>query len=591
METLTECGDGLQFRAVNLFARLGRERLVLAEDADLTSAAARRVHSEPGNVYLPEPRSLGMEGKTSHQSQGAPAAPAPHPVPVVAYLSGPRRGTTERLAGDDLRIGTFPDAEIRITAAGADVPAEHYATLHRSGLTYKLVVQPGKHVWVNGEQSDRLVLTSGDVLEIGKGGPVLRFRVYPPGTPPYKSLTQVFSDCVDCARYSNRGPVGKAAVLLSGVPMELVTQTSRLFRGSVSVVLLLLMASTVVLVRRSVMLEQRLTTDRTRVAGLAELLDRTRGNPRTHEELSQMLAEVEASLATTAERLEALEARSGAAARVIAAATRSIVLLQGAWGFVDQQTGRPLRLILGRDGRPLVNPRGEPLVTSDGPGPVFESFFTGTAFVATEEGLLLSNRHVALPWEYDEGAKRVTTQGWTPVMRRFVAYLPGITEPFRVELVTASEDADLAVLRCSAVTSDIPALTLSRQPPERGDEVIVLGYPLGLRALMARTDAVLIAELQRQGNLDFWMVAQRLSEGGHIAPLASRGIVGQVTPRAVVYDAETTHGGSGGPVLSLAGEVVAINYAVLPEFGGSNLGVPAEAAKALLRHATELVRP
>ena len=59
-----------------------------------------------------------------------------------------------------------------------------------------------------------------------------------------------------------------------------------------------------------------------------------------------------------------------------------------------------------------------------------------------------------------------------------------------------------------------------------------------------------------------------------IHPLASRGIVGQVTADVIAYDAETTRGGSGGPVLNAKGELVAVNYAIIPDFNGSNLGVP-----------------
>ena len=77
-------------------------------------------------------------------------------------------------------------------------------------------------------------------------------------------------------------------------------------------------------------------------------------------------------------------------------------------------------------------------------------------------------------------------------------------------------------------------------------------------------------------------LAQILAEGGHIAPLATRGIVGQITAASVVYDADTTHGGSGGPVISLDGAVVAINAAILTDFAGSNLGVPAAEALRLL---------
>jgi S1-C subfamily serine protease len=77
-------------------------------------------------------------------------------------------------------------------------------------------------------------------------------------------------------------------------------------------------------------------------------------------------------------------------------------------------------------------------------------------------------------------------------------------------------------------------------------------------------------------------VAERLSEAGFIRPLASRGIVGQRSAETVVYDAETTYGGSGGPVLDVEGQVVAVNTAIIPGYGGSNFGIPIEFAHRLL---------
>ena len=82
--------------------------------------------------------------------------------------------------------------------------------------------------------------------------------------------------------------------------------------------------------------------------------------------------------------------------------------------------------------------------------------------------------------------------------------------------------------------------------------------------------------------MDFWDLAGHLARGGYVAPLATMGSIGQITAGAIVYDAETTHGGSGGPVLALDGAVVALNAAVLPEFGGSNLGVPIQRLRELL---------
>jgi len=130
-------------------------------------------------------------------------------------------------------------------------------------------------------------------------------------------------------------------------------------------------------------------------------------------------------------------------------------------------------------------------------------------------------------------------------------------------------------------------LRLAEADPGPGQPILVLGYPAGIDALLARSGAVFVDSLM-QRRPDFWTVVKELSEAGFIRPLATRGIVGQVTPSTVAYDAETTRGGSGGPVLSLDGKVVAVTFAILAEFGGSNLGVPAEQVRRLLAEAAAL---
>ncbi len=70
---------------------------------------------------------------------------------------------------------------------------------------------------------------------------------------------------------------------------------------------------------------------------------------------------------------------------------------------------------------------------------------------------------------------------------------------------------------------------LAETAPTPGDEVIVLGYPAGMQALVARARASVAEELLAQGAVDFWALASGLSQRGLIAPLAAQGIVGQVT--------------------------------------------------------------
>ena len=259
-----------------------------------------------------------------------------------------------------------------------------------------------------------------------------------------------------------------------------------------------------------------------------------------------------------------------------------MIFLQGAYGFVEATSRRPLRYVADPEGRPLQAPDGRSPVTVEGDGPVVEILYTGTAFVVDEEGRLLTNRHVALPWEYEDSAQAMKEQGFEPVMLRLIGYLPDVEGPFDVELVSASDTADVALLRCQAAARAVPPLPLGETPPRPGDEVVVLGYPTGMRALVARAGRGLSEELFAGGGIDFWELARALSARHLIGPLATQGIVGQVTDETIVYDAETTHGGSGGPVLALDGKVVAVNAAILAEFGGSNLGVPASEARRLI---------
>jgi len=299
-------------------------------------------------------------------------------------------------------------------------------------------------------------------------------------------------------------------------------------------------------------------------------------------DLDTLRQELDHLLTSAADRLDLLEKRSAASTRVIAQSTRSIVFLQGAYGFRDTASDRMLRYKVNDDGRPLFSYRGEPLLTLEGDGELAERQFTGTAFVVSADGALLTNRHVAKPWEDDTRLETMAEQGMEPVLIKFVGHLPYVDKSFPVRLLKASDESDLAILLCGEVVSNLHHLSLSDRPLKPGDEVIVMGYPTGLRSMLAQTGDTFLAALQEDEDLDFWAVAERLSKSEFIRPLSSRGIVGQITTNTVVYDADTTHGGSGGPVLDINGEVVAVNTAIIPEYGGSNFGVPVEQVRRLL---------
>lgn len=513
------------------------------------------------------------------------------PGASLVVLSGPRRGRTIRLTGAAYRIDPGAGKNMVADASGdaaSDASRMHAASLQRAGESYEIVSRRARDLWVNGERIDKRVLRGGDLIELDSGT-VLRFRLHPSPGSIYKTFAEIFSDCRDCARRDRRSMLRKTPGLAGALLRDIATQTSLRFRLGVSVALMLLGASLVWQVHYTQSLEQRFAGEQARVALLAELLQRAESRTMRKEDLGTLRSEVEQDIGRATRRLEALEARSAAARRIIAEFSKSVVFVQGGFGFREPKSGRALRYVSGPDGQPSRLPGGQPMVGLEAEGPQVEIQFMGTAFVARAGGVLLTNRHVARPWEDDATLKAIAALGVQPVMRRLVGYVPGEHGAVALKLAAASERFDLAMLQAEDGARLGKPFTLARESPSAGDEVLLLGYPTGIRALLARAGEQYVKTLAQKRSLDFWRIAVELSSASLIQPLATRGIVGQATPESVVYDAETTQGGSGGPVLNLDGEVVAVNTAIMREFGGSNFGVPASHARALLdkTHATE----
>jgi S1-C subfamily serine protease len=338
-------------------------------------------------------------------------------------------------------------------------------------------------------------------------------------------------------------------------------------------------------------LQRLLEREQARVEGLADLVEDAGQGRISLADFEAARAEMEDVLTQTEARVSSLEEAAGARERVIAEAGRSVLFIQGSYGFVDPSSGRPLRYFYGQGDRPLRLPDGRSTVTTGGEGPLVQIFYTGTAFIVDETGLLVTNRHVAYPWDFESNARFTLQAGFVAERRGFVGFLPGVDHAIELEPVAASDSADVALLRIKVPAQPKPdrpplqlppPLVLAEHAPHLGDEVVVMGYPAGVDALLARADPMFAEGLLSRGPVTFWEVGQALAVGGYIDPLHTQGIVGQVTDAMVVYDAETTSGGSGGPVMALDGTVVAVNTAVLSQFSGSNLGVPAREVRALL---------
>jgi S1-C subfamily serine protease len=507
-------------------------------------------------------------------------------VAALEHLTGPSRGTVTLFSGPTLDLSLNFSRFVRVSEARPDQLRENLvARLHRAKDTYRIEAIEGRPVWVNGIRAAAQTLEDRDIIEFGETGPLSRFRLYREDGPVRKMVADLLSDCLVYLRVSRQPVAYRVFRALYGLLSRLAHESTLLFRVGIILAIIALAALAYQQNRLNVLLQQQIEKGATRLESFARTLTRAREEALTPSDLKSLRQELGHRLSSNAERLADLERRSQASARVIAGSISSVVFLQGAYGFRERSSGRMLRHVVGDDGHPLISPFGQPLLSLEGDGPVAERQFIGTGFTVGDGGALVTNRHVALPWEIDANVEALTDQDLEPVMIKFIVYMPGEEAAGTVELVRASENADLAILRRKDVSKPMTGLKLADTPPAPGDEVIVMGYPTGLRSMLAQSGTDFIEELQKTEDTDFWSVAARLAEKGHITPLASRGIVSQATLVTIVYDAETTHGGSGGPVLDVNGLVVAVNAAILPEYGGSNLGVPVAKVRSLLEDA------
>ena len=154
-----------------------------------------------------------------------------------------------------------------------------------------------------------------------------------------------------------------------------------------------------------------------------------------------------------------------------------------------------------------------------------------------------------------------------------------IAQPFRV-----SPTFDLAVLRVDVKGRAIPdlPLDLGDRGAVPGQPVVVVGYPAGLDAILAKTDSSVVQEILSKQGTSNERITEALADRGLIRPSTTQGHIGDVTSTDVVFDAATTQGGSGGPVFSKNRRVIAVEYAMLPQFAGNSYGVP-------IRYALELI--
>ena len=291
-------------------------------------------------------------------------------------------------------------------------------------------------------------------------------------------------------------------------------------------------------------------------------------------------------LADTTNRLNKIEGFSQRAEGVIRSYAKSVCLLHVTVVFNVKESGRRLRYGgIGSDGTPLKDSDGNVVYTTEGRAPEVHADFFGTGFIAGD-GKILTNHHVAQPWWQNEELGGATKQGLEPAIGEMTAYFPGAPGGISVNISQISSDADLALLHGNLSELQRPSLKLDARPEAAvsGEALISVGYATGLDAILARAGDQTVEEVIKASGGEPKLILQELAKRQLIRPLVTQGHVGDILPDKIVYDAQTTSGGSGGPLLDDSGGVIGVTFAIVRGFGGSNFGVPIRFATPLLNH-------
>ena len=285
-------------------------------------------------------------------------------------------------------------------------------------------------------------------------------------------------------------------------------------------------------------------------------------------------------------RLSKLENTSQAAESVIRDYAPSVCLLHVSVAFNEKDSGKRLRYGgINADGSPLKDSDGKTVYTTEGRAQEVRADFFGSGFIASE-GKILTNHHVVQPWWGNNELGDAVKQGLQPVIAEMTAYFPGEDNGIPVGISQISDEADLAVVHGDLSELKRPVLKLDarKEAAVSGDALISFGYATGIDAILARAGDDTVREIVKISGGDPKLILAELAKRKLIRPLVTQGHVGDVLTDKIVYDAQTTSGGSGGPLLNRQGGVIGVTFAVVRGFGGSNFGVPIRYASPMLKH-------
>ena len=295
------------------------------------------------------------------------------------------------------------------------------------------------------------------------------------------------------------------------------------------------------------------------------------------------LSDLDSRLKQTDSRIGKLETESRVAQEIVRDYSNSVCLIYAVVGFHERKSGARLKFA-GIDGHgdPLADEKGNVLLTTDGGTRPVELHVFGSGFLIDTAGHILTNHHVLQPWWHNAEAIPVSLDTFEPSVVSMWAYFPGSETALPMRVQGLNEDFDLGLASVDLPASHPRPVTIDPQAAISGSPVVLIGYPTGVEGILARLDEPTLKRIAQTVGNDTRGLVQELARRKLIRPLVTQGHLGVVGPDRLVYDAQTTSGGSGGPVFNASGRVIGVNFAILSGFSGSNFAVPISRAAKML---------
>lgn len=503
---------------------------------------------------------------------------------ALVHLSGSRRGETHYFEHAHVILGSDPRADVCFPPDNRFPVAPLQAEVFQTDCVIRLRnYEPEARTLVNRVPVDDIVLHDGDLIQLGPKGPRLRFRIRPAEYARCKKIREMLQDAKDVAADGRAAGFPAIRSFIGQLAYEFCRNASLLTQAAVLGLLILLIGLVGGLayynyaIQRAYQEHLAVLLKELEASRLseAELIRRTNEERQrlaetlaAHEaETNRVLALLEEQrqkgapqqeLQALAERLKILETERTTAEALIKRYGPSVCFLYLAYGFTRKGSPEPPSVLLE---------------------------YTGTGFLANAEGLMVTNRHITEPWSMDpRGTADMIKAGLEPKLVALRAYFPGRSEPHEVSLVRFSDRGDVALGRLSPVPEGIAPIPIRRPPPQGipGEAVVVLGYPAGIEGVLARLEDKRATTILKGADRSLQKLVQDIANQAGIRPLATQGHISDVVPNRIIYDAQTTSGGSGSPVFNRHGEVIAVHSAIMTRFGAIGFGVPVDAVIELL---------